>query len=677
MSAPAVATIAKQSKESQATSYALFLAPGKRTFTMALVLIAAVVFAYSPIAHNDFLNFDDGTYIANNPHIKAGLTAETVKWAFTTFEGAHYHPLTWLSHAVDCQLFGLDPAAHHEVNVLLHATNAVLLFLLLLNATGFPWRSLFVAALFALHPINVESVAWASERKNVLSMLFCLLAMRAYIAYARQPKLTRYALVALLFAMGLLSKSQIVTLPFLLLLLDYWPLNRFGKTSGDGPPASKASAAEAHAETLAAGIHLPDGTSYEVAYIASDGGAPPRVSPGWLGWLILEKLPLLALSAAIAAITVKSQRAGGAVIPIAQASPLLRLETALISYVHYVGKLLWPTNLALVYPQPSVLFPAWKVAGAILLLAAVTGAVLYERKRRYLTVGWFWFLGALIPMVGLVRVGAQAMPDHFAYLPFLGLFLMLTWSIADWASANPTNDRSVKAHRLPSRWLAVPAVAVLLALGVLAYRQLGYWRNSESIWTHTLELTENNSVAHDMLGFYLSDEGRPDEALAHFRTAVAILPGDLSGNLGLGAYDQARGNLQSAITHYQVVAAHAAQPILRADAYGNMGSVYRRLGDLAKAKECFETASKLAPDRPMPIVGLGLVAQGSGDFDEAIRQYSRAMAIQPTDVGYLLIASALDQKGRRSEARAIRERVARFSPDFAAAQKEAQSLLRN
>ena len=641
MSAPAPATITTRSEEPRAPRSGLFLSPEKRTLPMALLLIAFVVVAYSPVAHNGFLNFDDGTYITTNPHIKAGLTGQTVKWAFTTFEGAHYHPLTWLTHALDCQLFGLDPAAHHEVNVLLHAANAVLLFLLLQTVTGFPWRSLFVAALFALHPINVESVAWAAERKNVLSMLFLLLALHAYVAYVRQPKLTRYVLVALLFAMGLLSKSQIVTLPFLLLLFDYWPLHRLGGSPADGLPATEPSAAEAR---------------------ALNGTALP---PASLGWLILEKLPLLALSAAIAVITMKSQKAGGAVITIAQSGPLLRLETALISYAHYLGKALWPTNLVLLYPQPTQLYPLWKVAAATLLLTGITAGVLRAHRRRYLAVGWFWFLGSLVPMIGLVRVGAQAMPDHFAYLPFLGLFLMLTWLTADWATG----------QRVPTTWLAVPAVAVLLVLGALTYRQLGYWRDSESIWTHTLVLIENNSVAHDMLGFYLSDEGRPDEAVVHFRAANAILPGDLSANLGLGAYEHARGNLRAAIEHYQVVARHAAQPILRADAYANMGSVYRQLGDLAQAKQCFQTSNELAPDQPMPIVGLGLVAQKSGDFDKAIRQYSRAMAIQPTDVGFLLIASTLDQQGHPDQARAIRERVARFSKDLAAANKEAQSLL--
>jgi len=630
-SAPAVA---KSTEERQASAWGLLVSPEKRTLSVALLLFAVVVIAYSPIGHNGFINFDDGTYIATNPHIRTGLSVPAVKWAFTTFEAGHYHPLTWLSHELDCQLFGLNPAAHHEVNVLLHAANAVLLFLLLQTATGFPVRSLFVAALFALHPINVESVAWAAERKNVLSMLFLLLALHAYIRYVRQPRLDRYALVVLLFALGLLSKSQIITLPFLLFLFDYWPLNRFKSA-----PAGSMSTLDS------GGLEIP---------------TPPRVS---VRRLILEKLPLLALSAAIAFITMKTQRAGGAVQSLA--SPLLRLETAVISYAHYLGKAFWPTNLVLLYPQPTQLYPVGKVCGAALLLAFITAVALCGRQRRYLATGWLWFLGALVPMIGLVRVGAQAMPDHFAYLPFLGLFLMLIWLVADLA----------KKVRIPTAWLTFAGVAVLLALGGLTYRQLGYWRDSESVWTHTLALTENNSVAQDMLGNYLSDEGRPDEAAVHFHAALAILPGDLLANLGLGAYEQTRGNLPAAIEHYQVVARHAAQPILRADAYANMGSVYRQLGDLVKAKQSFETSNQLAPDQPMPLVGLGLVAQRNGDFDEAIREYSRAMAIRPTDVGYLLIASALADQGHPADANAIAERVARFSRDLGAAKKEARALL--
>lgn len=302
-------------------------------------------------------------------------------------------------------------------------------------------------------------------------------------------------------------------------------------------------------------------------------------------------------------------------------------------------------------------------------------------------------------MIGLVRVGNQAMPDHFAYLPFIGLFLMSTWLAADcatdwapdwpkdgpahqaknWAAGDSTSDpekvRRARARRISAAWLSIPAIAVLFILGGLTYRQLGYWRDSASIWTRTLAVTENNTVAHDMLGFYLSDEGHSAEALAHFHAAMAILPIDLDANLALGAYEQAGGNPRAAIVHYQVITRHAAQPILRAEAYANLGWVYRQLGDLSMAKQSFETSSNLAPDQPMPLIGLGLLAQKMGNFAEAIRQYSRAMSLQPTDVGYLLIASALEQQGKSGDAAAFRKRAASVSHDLAAAQKEVQSLL--
>ena len=636
-----MARISTQPEKSRAPMSGVFSSPEKRTLPIALLLVAAVVIVYSPVAHNGFLNFDDDGYITANPHVRAGLTWSTTKWAFTTYEGGNYHPLTWLSHALDCQLYGLEPAAHHEVNVLLHAANAVLLFLLLQTATGLPWRSLFVTALFALHPINVESVAWAAERKNVLSTLFFLLALHAYVAYARRPRLGRYALVALLFVLGLLSKPQVITLPFLLLLFDCWPLRRFSSV-----PAGTALA------------------EYGASEARSSNGVPslPRAS---LRQLAVEKLPLLALSAAAAAVTLKAQKAGGAIQNLATCPPLLRLETALMSYVRYLGKAAWPANLVLFYPRPTVLYPPWQVAVAALSLGLISVVVLGPRSRRYLTVGWLWFLGSLVPMIGFVQVGNQAMADRYAYLPFLGLFVMFTWLAADLG----------KGFRVSGAWLAMPALAALLALGALTYRQLGYWRDSPTLWTHTLALTGNNYMAHDMLGNYLSEEGRTEEAAIHFHAALAILPGDLLANLGLGIYEGAHGHLQGAIARYRVVALHALQPALRSSAYANLGSAYRQLGDLPTAKQYFEMSLQLAPDRPMPMIGLGLIAQKQGDFDEAIRQYSRAMAIQPTDVGYLLMASALDQQGHTEEARAISERVGRFSPDLAAAEKEADGLL--
>jgi protein O-mannosyl-transferase len=487
-----------------------------------------------------------------------------------------------------------------------------------------------VAALFALHPINVESVAWAAERKNVLSMMFFLLALYAYVWYTRRPGIRRYAAVACFFALALLSKPQVITLPFLLLLWDYWPLGRIGSPAVPGPAVRAAK--------------------------------PPGL---WSGWLVLEKTPLLLLSVASAVVTMKAQKAGLAVQTFSRYSLLLRLETAVISYVRYLGKALWPSQLVALYPHPTKLYPAWQAGAAVVLLLLITALVLYERDRRYLAVGWFWFLGSLVPMIGLVQVGFQAMADRYAYIPFIGLFLMITWLAADWA----------QARQISPRWLAIPAVSCLLALGILTYRQVGYWHDTSSFWLRTLALTQDNYVAHDNMGEFLFNQGRTEEAAAHFRAALAIRPDGLTANLNLGAYEDRRGNLPAAIERYQMVARHAADLGMRATAYSSMGFAYRGMGQSMKARQCFETALQLEPDWARAMTGLGLIAQDNGDLDTAIRQYSRAAAVQPTDVGYLLLAQALQQQGRSDEATAISERVARFSPNLAEAQKTADSLL--
>ncbi len=627
-SSPSPAVAKRLEQPGVSISSTLFHSSQKRTLLLCLLLTGMVLGSYSPVARNGFLNYDDDTYITNNPHVRAGLTWATVKWAFTTYDQANWHPLTWLSHALDCQLFGLNPAGPHFVNVLLHAANAVVLFLLLQSVTGFRWRSLMVAALFALHPMNVESVAWAAERKNVLSVLFFLLALYAYVWYARKPAPQRYALVSFLFALSLLCKPQAITFPFLLGLWDYWPLSR---------------------------IRVP------AVAAATQGDEVPKRSSGWL---VLEKLPLLLLSAASAVITMKAQNAGGAIKTFSQYSPLLRLETAVISYVSYMGKALWPSKLVALYPHPTKLYPAWQVGASGLLLLLVTALVLRERDRRYLAVGWFWFLGALVPMIGLVQVGAQGMADRYAYIPFVGLFLMVTWLAAEWA----------KAYQLRAAWLAIAAVGWLLALGTLTYRQVGYWYDIPSFWSRTLALTENNYVAHDTWGEYLARQGRTEEAVVHFRAALAIRPDDLPANLNLGTYEHGRGNLTAAIERYQIVAQHAGDVSLRATAYGNLGSAYRQMGELMKAKQCFDVALQLAPDRSMAMIGLGLIAERNGDPSEAVRQYSRAMALQPTDVGFLLLAHAFQQEGRPDEANAILERVERSSPNLAEAKATADAL---
>jgi len=636
MSSSSTAAVAKRLEPPGVpASSKLFQSAAQRTLLLCLLLTAVVLVSYNPVIHNRFLNFDDDGYITANSHVEAGLTWATVKWAFTTYDQGNWHPLTWLSHALDYQLFGLNPAGPHYVNVLLHAVNVVLLFLLLQSATGCRRRSLMVAALFALHPINVESVAWAAERKNVLSMMFFLFALYAYVGYARRPALgksgiRRYAVVAGFFALALLSKPQVIAFPFLLWLWDYWPLGRIGAPAVAGPAAQGASMTRLRS-----------------------------------GRLVLEKLPLLLLSAASAVVTMKAQKAGGAVQTFSQYSLLLRLETAVISYVSYLGKALWPSKLVAMYPHPAKLYPAWQVGAAVVLLLLITALVIRARDQRYLAVGWFWFLGSFVPMIGLVQVGYQAMADRYAYIPFIGLFLMLTWLAADWA----------QAHQFGVRWLAIPAVSCLLLLGTLTYRQVGYWHDTESFWRRTVALTQDNYIAQNNLGDFLLHQDRTEEAAAHFRAALAIRPDGIAANLNLGAYEDGRGNLPAAIEHYQMVARDAGDVGMRATAYGSLGFAYRGLGQSMKAKQCFETALQLEPDQARAMVGLGLIAQENGDLAEAIRQYSRAAAVQPTDVGYLLLARALQQEGHVDEANAISESVARSSPDLSKALKTTKSLL--
>ena len=603
----------------------------RQTLLLCLLLFSAVLVSYSSVIHNQFLDYDDDRYITENPSVKAGLTWATVEWAFTTAEEANWHPLTWLSHELDFTLFGLNPAGHHAVNVLLHAANAVLLFLLLQSATGFRWRSLMVAALFALHPINVESVAWAAERKNVLSMLFFLLALYAYGRYARRPGLGRYIAVAGFFVLSLLAKPQAITFPFLLLLWDYWPLDRIG--ARDMP---------------------------------TQAGNAPRLP---IARLLLEKLPLLFLSAASAVITMEAQKAGGAVKDLARFSLPLRLETTVISYARYLGKTFWPTKLVLPYPHPLKLYPAWQVGAAVALLLLITAIVLCARDKRYLAVGWFWFLGSLVPMIGLVQVGEQAMADRYAYIPFLGLFLMIVWLIADWAA-----DWN-KSRQVPARWLAIPAVCCLLALASLTYRQVGYLHDTEALWRRALALTQDNYIAQGALAGVLHKQGKTEEAIEHIRAALAIRPDDWPANLILAAYEQSQGDTAAATARYQMVALRASKPSQRAAAYNDLGTAYRQTGDLLRAKEAFEQSLRLVPSQPMLMVTLGLIAQKNGDLPEAVRQYSSAFELQHSDVRALLLAQALRLEGRVDEADAMSRRAARASGNLAEAQKTVDSLL--
>jgi len=615
----------KQKAAIEPKSQDFFGSPEKLSRVLCLFLIAATLVVYNRVNQNSFVNFDDDRYITENAHVRAGLTWGTIRWAFSSLEQANWHPLTWLSHALDCQLFRLNPDGHHYVNLLLHAVNAMLLFLILQRATGFTWRSFAVAALFALHPINVESVAWASERKNVLSMLFFLLALGAYGWYVRKPELRRYLVLAALFALGLMAKPQVITFPLVLLLWDYWPLGRVGSTREFSN----------------------------------------KVAQRGFSSLVIEKLPLFALSAASAIITMKAQSAGGAVRSEIEYPFAVRFGNALLAYARYLGKAVWPSHLAAMYPHPGESLQAWQAVAAALLLGFISAGVWAARRRRYLLVGWLWFLGTLVPMIGLVQVGGQSMADRYAYLPLIGLFVMIAWGVADWA----------QHKHLPTRWLGIPTVLVLLIFSLLTHRQLAYWHDSITLWSHALEVTSRNFVAEDSLGGALVNEGQYEQAIPHFRSAVEINAHDPLGHLNICAYEQQHENFMQAIEHCRMVLRFTRDTGLQANAYTNLGGAYRKIGDPSHAKASYEAALGLAPQNSTALMGMGLLAQSRGDFTEAIREYSQTVTVQPSDVAYLLLARALEQIGRVKEARAARDEAGRISSDISQAEQNVDRLL--
>lgn len=583
--------------------------------------MVAALAVYNSAARNPFVNYDDDRYVTDNIHVRAGLHWETVKWAFTSYEEANWHPLTWLSHAIDCQVFGLNPAGHHYMNVLLHALNAVLLFWVLVWATGAAGRSCMVAALFALHPINVESVAWVAERKSVLSLLFFLLALAAYGFYAKKPSIGRYFSVMGLFACGLMAKPMIITFPFVLLLWDYWPLRRTDPETG---------------------------------------------RPRRFLWLAIEKLPLMVLSTASAIVTLKAQRTGEAIRSTVQYPVGVRIENSLLSYVRYAGKLFWPSHLSPIYPHPGRSLSSWQAVAAGLVILLVTALVLAARRRRYLLIGWLWFLGTLVPMIGLVQVGNQAMADRYTYLPFIGLFIMVSWSVADWAAA----------RHISMPQMAAACAVCALALGIVTYRQLGFWGDNVRLWSHAVEITPPNFVAEDNLGGALLEAGRTDEAVAHFRRAVAIEPSDPMSRLNLAADDERHGNLPQAIAQFGQVIDATDDVRLRARAFTDLGFCYRETGDRVQAKQSFQMATRLRPDSTFRAwVGLGLIAHDSRDQTEAISDYSRSLSIQPWDLGYFLLARALEKSGRTEESQAALQQAKRLSPDFNQLQQVGDELL--
>jgi protein O-mannosyl-transferase len=636
---------------------AIFRSPAHNKLIFGLLLVVVTLVLYNPVSRNGFVNFDDDRYVTGNLQVRAGLHGDTIKWAFTSLDQANWHPLTWLSHALDSELFHLNPAGHHYTNLLLHATNALLLFLILQWFTGYTARSLMVAALFAVHPLNVESVAWVAERKNVLSMFFFLLALAAYGYYVRKPGVARYLAVAVLFAMALMSKPMAITLPFVLLLLDYWPLRRLMERRVSSPVH-----VEIRVGTAAVGYPL-DRNSAEAKDAQSDKGFAIDAAAQPLWKLCLEKLPLLALAAASAVITMIAQKAGGAVLTSAAHAPLLRLQNVIVCYVLYIQKAFWPSHLAVLYPYPHAL-PAWYVAASAVLLIAVTAAVLKYREHRYLVAGWFWYLGTMVPMIGLVQVGNQAMADRYAYLPLIGLFIMIVWGATECASA----------RQLSIKYLAAAGLVILLALSAVTRIQLTYWHDDLALWSHALAVTRNNFVAENNFADALIKQGRYDEAIVHFRAAAALESGDAASQLNLGLYAQEHGDMQQAAARYNNVLRLATDTQLRASAYANLGTVYFAQRNYTQAQQNFEAAIKLKQAFPIALLDMALIAQRDHDWSQAAADFSQFVALDPSDVGYILLAHALQEAGRLDAANAAYQQAQKLSTDINQAQQRAAQL---
>jgi tetratricopeptide (TPR) repeat protein len=562
-----------------------------------VLLLSAVLLVYAQVRTHEFLNYDDDEYVTDNGYVLHGLTATGARWAFTGIHSASWHPLTTLSHMLDVELFGLDAGAHLTVNVVLHALASLLLYELLRRGSGARGPSAFVAALFALHPLRVESVAWVSERKDVLSAFLGFAALLAYLRYARAPSRRRYALVAVLFALGLLAKPMLVTLPFALLLLDFWPLGRAREIRPDG---------------------------------CAVGFSPRRISA-----LALEKAPLLVLAVAASAVTFLVQRSAGAVVSV-DALPIgLRIENALVSYVSYVIATAWPAGLAVFYPlHPPI--ATLRVAASVVCLASITAAALWSwRRRPYLSTGWLWYLGTLVPVIGLVRVGDQAMADRYTYLPSIGLYVMIAWGARDLLGSR---------SRVP---LAAAAALAIAGCAALTWVQLGHWRNSETLFRHALAVTSGNYVAHTNLGAVLLARGETDAALAHFEAALRIRDTDAVAHTKLGDALMKRGRTQEALPHFEQVLRSGPH----AEAHVNIGIALAERGDDEGAAAHYAAALRTDPDNALAQFNWGALLARQGDEEGAIARYREAVRLDPDYAkAHNNLGLALAGRGRFAEA---------------------------
>jgi Flp pilus assembly protein TadD len=600
-------------------------------FLLALLLLAATLLLYAPVRNFSFLTWDDSVYVTSNSHVQAGLSLATAAWAFTSLESAGYwHPLTWLSHLLDSSLFGMDPAGPHCVNLLFHAANVLLLFFLLYYATGCLGRSFFVAALFALHPLNVESVAWVAERKNVLSTFFFLLALGGYGWYVKNPNWKRYLAFAAAFAASLMSKPMAVTLPFALLLLDYWPLAR-----------------------------LPDPFNH----LSPGAGSAPLSWWRQAARLALEKLPLLPLSAASSWIIMVAQKRSGAMDMGLPQRLSTRLGNAAHSCCEYLRMTFWPSGLAAFYPYPAL--PLWNVLLCALFLAAITGCVLWQRRRKYLVFGWFFFLGTLVPVIGIVQVGAQAMADRFAYIPVIGLFVMAVWLAAE----------ALAAMRLPRAVTAVAGACLLLAAALVTRGNLPYWQDSVALFTRVQEVHRSpDSMIETKLGAAQLAAGMVDESLPHFRMAERLAPEDAGVHLDIATVLTMQEDFAGALPEFQAALRYANDDSVRMRCFNIMGALYFRLGNTKAAWENYSAAVRLDPRYASALTGRGNILYQQGRYAEAADQFSRAVASEPTSPRWLGLAKSLEAAGNPAPALAAYQKALQLNPGLTEARERIAAL---
>ncbi len=536
------------------------------TLLICIGLAILTFAAFERLRTNDFVYYDDDKYITANENVKNGLSLDSIKWAFTTLHQGNWHPLTWISHLIDVSIFGMNPAGHHLVNLGLHIINVILLFLILNKMTNAVWPSALAAALFGIHPLSVESVAWAAERKNVLSTFFAFLTIWSYLRYIKKPGLGRYIPVMVLFTAGLLSKSMLVTLPFALILLDYWPINRFANLKGWK----------------------------------------------WLWRSCLDKLPLIMLSSVFCVITYLAQIKAGAGTDAAALPIGMRTENAIISYVNYLIKICYPKNLAVLYPLNPGDYQLWKTAGCLLLIIAITlGIILLRHKYKFLFTGWFWYLGTLVPVIGLVQVGVQSMADRYMYLPAIGIYIITAWLAAEICA------RLHLSKIVP----AVCAASILVILLMVTRVQAGYWKDSETLFRHALDVTKDNYVMFSNYGQVLRSKGRVDDSIFNFRKAVAIRPGWMEAHEKLGLTLQQKGEHAEAIEQFKIV--------LMSDPYNlsalnNLYKASEESGHFDKTLGIINGLQLKAPDNFKLYEKAGLIYGLKGNVDSAVEQLQKA-----------------------------------------------------